>query len=54
MAAKIIEVLTVHTYIENETMYPEVRLLLPDLEEDVSSPTRNTTSPTCCAWNSPP
>jgi hemerythrin superfamily protein len=32
---KIIEVLTVHTYIENECMYPEVRKLLPDLEDDV-------------------
>jgi hemerythrin-like domain-containing protein len=25
----------VHTYIENEVMYPEVRALLPDLEDDV-------------------
>jgi len=25
----------VHTYIENEVMYPEVRKLLPDLEDDV-------------------
>jgi iron-sulfur cluster repair protein YtfE (RIC family) len=32
---KIIELLTVHTYIENEIMYPEVRKLLPDLEDDV-------------------
>jgi hemerythrin superfamily protein len=32
---KIIESLTVHTYIENEVMYPEVRSLLPDLEDDV-------------------
>src|SRR6266487_3319489 len=32
---KIIELLTVHTYIENEVMYPEVRALLPGLEEDV-------------------
>src|SRR6476619_8357688 len=32
---KIIELLTVHTYIENEVMYPEVRKLLPDLEDDV-------------------
>ena len=31
----IIELLTVHTYIENEVMYPEVRRLLPDLEDDV-------------------
>jgi hemerythrin-like domain-containing protein len=32
---RIIELLTVHTYIENEVMYPRVRKLLPDLEDDV-------------------
>jgi hemerythrin superfamily protein len=32
---RIVEALTVHTYIENECMYPEVRKLLPDLEDDV-------------------
>ena len=32
---KMIELLTVHTYIENEVMYPRVRALLPDLEDDV-------------------
>jgi hemerythrin-like domain-containing protein len=32
---KIIELLTVHTYIENEGMYPAVRKLVPDLEDDV-------------------
>jgi hemerythrin superfamily protein len=32
---KILEALTVHTYIENEVMYPRVRELLPDLEDDV-------------------
>ncbi len=32
---QIIEALTVHTYLENEVMYPRVRELLPDLEEDV-------------------
>jgi hemerythrin superfamily protein len=32
---KMIELLTVHTYIENEVMYPRVRELLPDLEADV-------------------
>lgn len=31
----IIEALTVHTYVENEVMYPRVRELLPDLESDV-------------------
>ncbi|MDT4910266.1 MAG: hypothetical protein QOI69_3507, partial [Pseudonocardiales bacterium] len=30
LVKKIIELLTVHTYIENEVMYPEVRRLLPD------------------------
>jgi hemerythrin superfamily protein len=32
---KVIELLTVHTYIENEVMYPRVRDLLPELEDDV-------------------
>jgi hemerythrin-like domain-containing protein len=32
---RILEALTVHTYIENEGMYPAVRKLLPDLEDDV-------------------
>jgi iron-sulfur cluster repair protein YtfE (RIC family) len=32
---RIIELLTVHTYIENEIMYPRVRALLPDLEDDI-------------------
>ena len=31
----IIEELTVHTYLENEVMYPAVRKALPDLEDDV-------------------
>ncbi len=35
IVTEIIEALTVHTYIENECMYPQVRELLPDLEEDV-------------------
>ena len=35
LVKKIIELLTVHTYIENECMYPEVRKLLPDVEDDV-------------------
>jgi len=35
LVGQIIELLTVHTYIENEVMYPEVRALLPDLEDDV-------------------
>jgi hemerythrin superfamily protein len=32
---RILEELTVHTYLENEVMYPEVRKMLPDLEDDV-------------------
>lgn len=32
---RIIELLTIHTYVENEVMYPRVRDLLPDLEDDV-------------------
>ena len=35
MVDKMIELLTVHTYIENEVMYPRVRGLLPDLEDDI-------------------
>ncbi|RQM32424.1 hemerythrin domain-containing protein [Rhodococcus ruber] len=35
IVGRIIELLTVHTYIENEGMYPEVRSLLPDLESDI-------------------
>jgi hemerythrin-like domain-containing protein len=35
LVAKMIELLTVHTYLENELIYPEVRKLLPDLEDDV-------------------
>jgi hemerythrin superfamily protein len=35
LVKKIIELLTVHTYLENEVMYPEVRKLMPDLEEDI-------------------
>src|SRR5947209_5446790 len=35
IAGQIIELLTVHTYIENEVMYPEVCALLPNLKDDV-------------------
>ncbi|MER7454636.1 hemerythrin domain-containing protein [Nocardia beijingensis] len=35
VVGKIIEALTVHTYLENECMYPEVRKLVPDLEDDI-------------------
>jgi len=32
---RILEELTVHTYLENEVMYPSVRKALPALEDDV-------------------
>ncbi|MFD8480524.1 hemerythrin domain-containing protein [Kitasatospora sp. NPDC059673] len=35
LASRIVEALTVHTYIENEVMYPTVRDLVPDLESDI-------------------
>ena len=35
LVEQMIEALTVHTYIENECMYPEVRKLVPDLEDDI-------------------
>ena len=35
IADSILEALTVHTYLENEVMYPRVRELLPDLGEDL-------------------
>ena len=35
LVTRILTELTVHTYIENEVMYPRVRELLPDLGDDV-------------------
>jgi hemerythrin-like domain-containing protein len=35
LVAKMIELLTIHTYLENEVMYPEVRKLVPDIEDDI-------------------
>jgi hemerythrin-like domain-containing protein len=35
LVEQMIELLTVHTYLENEVMYPEVRKLLPEVEDDV-------------------
>jgi hemerythrin superfamily protein len=35
LVKQIISALTAHSYIENEVMYPEVRALLPELQEDV-------------------
>ncbi|MFE9655927.1 hemerythrin domain-containing protein [Micromonospora sp. NPDC006431] len=35
LVSQILEALTMHTYIENECMYPETRRLVPDLNEAV-------------------
>jgi hemerythrin-like domain-containing protein len=35
LANRFIKLLTEHTYIENEVMYPRVRELVPDLEDDI-------------------
>lgn len=35
LVKQIIELLHLHTFIENEGLYPETRRLLPDLEDDV-------------------
>jgi hemerythrin superfamily protein len=35
LVTKMIELLTVHTYLENEVIYPEVRRLLPELADTV-------------------
>jgi hemerythrin superfamily protein len=35
LVRRIVEMLTVHTYLENEIMYPQVRELLPEVEDDV-------------------
>ena len=35
IADRVLEELTVHTYLENEVMYPRIRALLPDLEDDI-------------------
>jgi hemerythrin-like domain-containing protein len=35
LVQKMIELLTIHTYLENELIYPEVRRQLPDIEDDI-------------------
>lgn len=35
LADDIIAMLTTHTYLENECMYPRVRELVPDVEDDI-------------------
>lgn len=32
---QILQLLTIHAYVENEVMYPQVRALIPDLQEEV-------------------
>lgn len=38
ISKNIIEQLTIHTYLENEIMYPEVRTRKPELEGNVLEP----------------
>jgi hemerythrin superfamily protein len=35
IVSRIIEELTAHTYVENEVLYPRVRALVPDLEQEI-------------------
>jgi hemerythrin superfamily protein len=35
IATRIIEKLTIHTFLENELMYPEVRAQMPELEAEI-------------------
>ena len=35
LVKQILELLAVHTYIENEGMYPQVRTMVPDIESDI-------------------
>ncbi len=35
IAEEVSNLLTTHTYVENEVLYPQVRELLPDLEDDI-------------------
>ena len=51
IVGQIITLLTVHTYIENEVMYPEVSALLPTSRKRCWSPTKYITWPTSCAWS---
>jgi hypothetical protein len=47
----MIELLTVHTYIENEVMYPESAPCSPISRTTCSSPMKHITWPTSCAWS---
>ena len=48
----MIQLLTQHTYIENEVMYPGSAPCCPSSRTTCSSPTRSTTSPTSWSWSS--
>ena len=52
LVERILRLLSVHTYLENEVMYPGVRELLPAWRTTSWSPTKSITSLTCCAWSS--
>ena len=47
----IIELLTVHTYVENEVMYPRSALFFQTSTTTCSNPMKSITSPTSCAWS---
>jgi hemerythrin superfamily protein len=51
IVGQIIELLTVHTYIENEVMYPRFAHCSPTSRTTCWSPTKNITLPTSCAWS---
>jgi len=51
LAGQMIELLTVHTYIENEVMYPESAPCSPISRTTCSSPMKHITWPTSCAWS---
>jgi hypothetical protein len=54
LVSRIIEELIVHTYLENEVRYPEVRRLIPELEGEVLESHEEHHVATCCAWSCTP
>ena len=51
IVTKVIELLTAHTYIENEVMYPASARCCRTWRTTSSSPTRSTTWPTSWSWS---
>ena len=49
LVSRIVEARTIHTYIENEVMYPGSADAFPTWSRTSWSPTRSTTSPISCA-----